>query len=529
MNSSQKIWPVNLGDLVSAEANPLVEVLIDSRTGEDKSFGARKLRELVQAFARGLVKRGLGPGSRVAFLSFNRWELVVGYLGTMYCGAIAVPLNHKLPGDIVAAILEDANAELVFYDRACATHVPSERPAIPFDGDNTEFENFLQPGRMEPYNPTEEAVAEILYTSGSTGLPKGVPLTHVGQLWALSQYQDSTTGPAFGKSTLIVAPMYHMNALFFLSTCLLNQLRVVLLPTFDAQSFVDAAVKYRCSMLSGVPTMFALVAALRKDRLPTGRGCVETISVGSAPLSGSLLKQIKELFPKAEVSNGYGSTEAGPAIFGPHPDGLPKPPLSIGYLRTGVDAKIVEREEETNAVTEADMPGSDHKERQGRLLLRTPAMAHGYLNREEATAEKFSGGWFDTGDIVRRDGNGFFYFLSRADDMFVCGGENIYPAQVESLLLRHNLVRDAVVVGVADHTKGMVPVAFVVLEDGERASEDMLKDHCLEHGPAYAHPRGVIIVEQLPVSGTHKIDRRTLGEQAEMYMLDRGRVSGAAT
>jgi acyl-CoA synthetase (AMP-forming)/AMP-acid ligase II len=505
--------PNNLGDLLPESIDRACEVLVDLRVPDrPRHLSAGELRDATRAFARGLRDIGIAPGERVAFLSANRWELLVGYLGSMLLGAVAVPVNHKLPPATVAHVIADSGAAVVFFDAERAHLVPPDRQALGFDERGGElFRAFLRPGRIAAFNPPKHHLAEILYTSGSTGAPKGVPLTHAGQLWALGEYLEPGD-PAFADSTVVVAPMYHMNALFFASLSLLNGLRMVLMPAFDARRYLEAVTAYHCTTLSGVPTMFALMAALPPEERPAGLDSVRTISLGSAPLSDTLLAQVRGLFPNAEISNGYGSTEAGPAVFGPHPDGLPRPPLSIGYPRPGVDWRLV------------DGAGPE----QGRLQLRTPALADGYLNRPEATEEKFVDGWFDTGDILRRDADGFMYFVGRADDMFVCGGENVYPAQVESLLGKHSAVRDAIVVGTPDDLKGAVPVAFVVLERQAAVSEAELRDHCLAGGPAYAHPRRIVFKSELPVGGTHKIDRRTLAEEAAALMAAEGRATPSA-
>lgn len=513
MNST---LPKNLGELLPASIDDDTEVLVDLRIADEpRHLSAGELRDATRGFARGLRAIGIAPGERVAFLSANRWEMLVGYLGTMLLGAVAVPVNHKLPAATVAHIIEDSGAAIIFFDAERAAMVPAERQALGFDERGGElFRNFLSPGRIASFDPPKHHLAEILYTSGSTGAPKGVPLTHAGQLWALGEYLEPANRP-FAESTIVVAPLYHMNALFFASLSLLNGLHMVLMPAFDARRYLKAVTTWRCTMLSGVPTMFALMAAVPAEERPPGLEAVKRISLGSAPLSASLLEQVRAVFPAAEISNGYGSTEAGPAIFGPHPKGLPQPPLSIGYPREGVDWRLVD----------GNTPA------QGRLQLRTPALAEGYLNRPEATAEKFADGWFDTGDVLRQDADGFMYFVGRADDMFVCGGENVYPAQVESLLGTHPAVRDAIVVGAPDDLKGEVPVAFVVAERQAAVTEAELREHCLAGGPAYAHPRRIVFKDELPVGGTHKVDRGILAREAAALMAAEGRttVSSAAS
>jgi acyl-CoA synthetase (AMP-forming)/AMP-acid ligase II len=233
---------------------------------------------------------------------------------------------------------------------------------------------------------------------------------------------------------------------------------------------------------------------------------VRDVSIGSAPLTDALLRRIEALFPNAAVANGFGTTEAGPSVFGPHPDGLPTPPLSLGHPLSSIEWRFLD--------------GSGD---QGVLALRTPALMSGYLNLPQVTAEKMRGGWYVTGDIMRRDANGFFYFVGRADDMFVCGGENIYPGEVEKLLEHHPDVAQAVVVPAPDDIKGQIPVAFIVPRPGTHPTAESIKQYALEHGAAYAHPRLVEFRDQIPVSGTHKIDRTSLVAEAARLSRAAGR------
>ena len=496
----------NLGDLLSRASEPSRRVLVDLRLPDaPQSFTAKELANQVRAFARGLQRAGVQPGDAVGFLTANRWELLAGYLGAMWMGAVAVPINYKFPRSTIEHIVQDSAVRLLFFDHERAGLVPGGVQAMSLDEG---FDAFPDPGDLDVFVPKREHTAEILYTSGSTGLPKGVPLSHFGQLWAASQWLEPVAdGP--GGSSLIVAPLYHMNGLFFSTVCLLNGMQIVLMPAFEAASYIRAAAEYRCSYLSGVPTMFALVAALDESLLPDDLSFVERVMVGSAPLSDSLLRTMKSLFPAAVVSNGYGSTEAGPAIFGAHPEGLERPPMSIGYPMSSIEWRLVGGESDNEGVLET----------------RTPATTSGYLNRPDAVAERFRDGWFNSNDIMRRDENGFFYFVSRADDMFVCGGENIYPGEVEKLLNQHTSVQQSLVVGAPDDIKGMVPVAFVVPAPGTKPDEQAIRDFALQNGPAYAHPRRVVFKDVLPVGGTHKINRTALEAEARALMIAAGRAT----
>jgi acyl-coenzyme A synthetase/AMP-(fatty) acid ligase len=234
---------------------------------------------------------------------------------------------------------------------------------------------------------------------------------------------------------------------------------------------------------------------------------VREMSIGSAPLTDALLAQVHAVFPNATIDNGYGTTEAGPAVFGPHPDGRPRPPLSVGYPLADVGCKLVD--------------GASDDE--GILALRTQALTPGYLNLLAATASRMRDGWYLTGDVMRRDADGFYFFVGRADDMFVCGGENIYPGEIEKMLERHWAVAQAIVVAAPDEIKGQIPIAFIVPRPGLTPTAAQIKEYALANGPAYAHPRFVQFVDRLPVAGTEKIDRAALTAEAVRLSRDAAR------
>lgn len=500
----------NLGDVLRLPRHGERTALIDLREEPARQLSALELDSLCIAVARGLLRRGIRRGVRVGILAENRLEFIAAYSGIMRMGAVAVPVNHKLPRDTIAHVFRDSAIELTFADADRRPLVPESVPVIDLDGDHAEgFEALLDPGLLETYDPTEEDLAEILYTSGSTGLPKGVPLNHHGQLWAINHYLEPLPAEAPQDTTIVVAPLYHMNGLFNITVALAKRFRVISLPRFDARRFLDAAAHYRCTVLSGIPTMFALMVRERNLIERLDLSSVREVTIGSAPLTDALLAQVQRLFPNAEIRNGFGTTEAGPAVFGPHPQGIPRPPLSLGYPFADVGCRLV------------DGASGDS----GVLALRTPALMRGYLNQPQATASRMRDGWYVTGDVMRRDENGFYFFVGRADDMFVCGGENIYPGEIEKLLERHAAVAQAIVVPAPDDIKGQIPVAFIVPRSGAPASAEEIKQYALREGPAFAHPRFIEFMQQLPVSGTHKIDRSWLTAEAARIVRAAGRSS----
>jgi acyl-CoA synthetase (AMP-forming)/AMP-acid ligase II len=227
---------------------------------------------------------------------------------------------------------------------------------------------------------------------------------------------------------------------------------------------------------------------------------VQFIRMGSAPVSESLMRSLKTTFPRAAITNAYGTTEAGPVVFGPHPDGLPQPELSVGYPHPQVKIRLVDK--------------SGRESDSGELQMWSPALMNGYHNRPELPSPITANGFYRTNDVFRRDANGFHFFTGRTDDMFVSGGENIFPGDVERMLERHPAIAQACVVPIDDDIKGTKPVAFVVLKVGAEVTEQQVKQYALAHAPAYQHPRFVWFLDALPLSSTNKIDRATLRREA---------------
>jgi long-chain acyl-CoA synthetase len=348
---------------------------------------------------------------------------------------------------------------------------------------------------MPPVPVAHDALALILYTSGSTGRPKGVLLSHGGQGWAIDTALRQA-GPIADQRYIVAAPMFHMNATFSLTLALAAGAAVVLLPSFEARAYADAIQRHRVTALTSVPTMMALLA---RAVLPTDDfSDVQRVMMGSAPLTDALVARVQAVFPNAVLTNSYGTTEAGPTVFGPHPLGLPRPPLSVGYpvLPGGVDLR--------------EGPHAD----EGVLFMRNPALMQGYNNLPDATAKALHDGWYRSGDIIRRDEHGFHFFVGRADDMFVVGGENVWPGEIERLLERMPEIAQAAIVPVADEIKGALPFAFVVARPGAVIDEAAVKRFALAHGPAFAHPRFVEFLRAIPLAATNKPDRRALTERA---------------
>jgi acyl-CoA synthetase (AMP-forming)/AMP-acid ligase II len=490
----------NLGALVRRDRDFDKTAIIDlGGEGGVREFRYAQLDAMANAVARALQRRGLARGDRVAVLSANRAEYIAACFGIMRAGFVAVPVNFKFPRKLIHFVVQDCGAKLVFCDRARRADCPPALSCIQFGSDGGEgFDSFLDPGPFAAVTPQQDEPALFLYTSGSTGTPKGVVLSHQSHIWVV----ETRLAPGLDRHRyLIAAPLYHMNALALSFLVCAAHATNVLLPQFDARAYIEAISRYRCTWLTAVPPMIAMMLQEHDLLARTDLASVGFVRMGSAPVSLSLMQMLHRALPQALVTNAYGTTEAGPVVFGPHPKGLPQPETSVGYPHPKVQLRLVDGSEQN----------ADH----GVLEMKSPAQMLGYHDRPDLKPPFTEDGFYITGDVFRRDADGFHYFIGRTDDMFVSGGENIYPADVERMLERHPDIAQAAVVPIDDEIKGQKPVAFVIAKPGRRPSQDEVKKFALANAPAYAHPRFVWFVDELPLASTNKLDRAALHREAE--------------
>jgi acyl-CoA synthetase (AMP-forming)/AMP-acid ligase II len=494
----------NLGQLISRDRDLSKIAIIDLGTQDQaREISYAALDAMANSVARALAQRGFERGDRVAIVSANCVEYLAACFGIMRAGLVAVPVNYRFPPKIIDFVLRDANAKFVFCDQERRAHCSAGISTFCFDeAAGTEFDQFINPGTFTGIVPLPNEPAMFLYTSGSTGVPKGVVLSHQSHIWVVeTRLADRDLSR---QRYLIAAPLYHMNALALAQLAIAGYSTIVLLPSFIARGYIKAIGRYRCTWLTAVPPMIAMMLREVELLAATDLSSVEFVRMGSAPVSQNLMSSLRRALPQAAITNAYGTTEGGPIAFGPHPDGLPIPDMSVGFPHPKVQVRLA--------------AGDERNAEQGVLEMKCPAVMLGYHNRPDLPTPITSDGFYVTGDIFRRDENGFHYFVGRSDEMFNCGGENIYPGDVERMLERHADVSQAAVVPIDDEVKGQKPVAFIIPKAGRHPSEDDIKQFALTNGPAYQHPRFVWIVHKLPLASTNKIDRSALRRLAQQWV-----------
>jgi long-chain acyl-CoA synthetase len=317
-------------------------------------------------------------------------------------------------------------------------------------------------------------------------------MTHHGMLWYVA-YNQRYWPCAQSDRGLVALPLFHKNALRgTVKPMLYAGGSFVLMPAYEPRAYLDALAKYRCTYSRGVAAVFTMFLQHRDYLRTLDLSALRGMTIGSAVVTPELLDAVERALPHVKVSESYGLTEGGSPLRAPI-DGRPVPRGSPGVPAPDIELRLI------------DAQGCDAEE--GELLIRCPYVCLGYYNEPEITRAKLTDGWLHTGDIFCKDKDGFFYFRSRVDDMFSCGGENVYPKEVENLLFAHPDVVNAVVAPVPHPVKGSVPAAMVIACEGSTVTAELLKAYCLDKGPAYSHPRFIDIVAALPLNGAGKIDR----------------------
>ncbi len=450
-----------------------------------------------------LVSRGIQPGDKVALSCPNLPYFPIVYYGILKAGAVVVPLNVLLKGREIAYHLGDSEAKAYFcfqgtpeLPMGAEGHAGFEQA----DGCEHFFLITADPAAASPIEGTEtlgaaltdqspvfEAVltqetdsAVILYTSGTTGQAKGAELSHSNLVMNALECNRMFGASPTGERHLLALPLFHS----FGSTVQMNagfasHSTLVLLPRFDAKTVVDLLQKEDITFFAGVPTMYwGLLGALTDDvDVERIAGNMRIAAAGGASLPVEIIKEFKARFG-VDILEGYGLSETSPVATFNQKD-RPAKPGSIGFPIWGVEVKLIDEDWKT-------VEGTDEV---GEIAIRGHNIMKGYYNRPEATAEVMQDGWFRSGDLARRDEDGYYYIVDRAKDMIIRGGFNVYPREIEEVLITHEAVSLAAVIGVPHESHGEEIKAYVILNEGATITEDELVAWGKEQMASYKYPR----------------------------------------
>jgi fatty-acyl-CoA synthase len=466
-----------------------------------KRYSYRDFNERVNRLANGLLKMGVKKGDKAAFLLDNCSEFAEISLALGKIGVLSVPLNFRLPKEEIGYIVEHSDSSFFFcgpeYRETAAYLRPRLhriRKTIQVGG-SAEYERLLESGDSHepPTVVLEEDEHSIMYTSGTTGFPKGAVHTHKSRIWnSLNMLVD--TGLRSSDIFAIATPLFHIAAghTMFLSSIFIGG-TVVILRGFSLPEFLERIQRERITAFFAVPTMFLRMAehpGLKNYDLSSLR----LLFTGGAVIPVELKERIMEAFARATLDDLMGLTEGGPlTTFLPHRDALRKPG-SVGRAHFSQMVRVVNDKGE-------DVSG----EEVGEIIVKGPAVMKGYYKNPEATAEALRDGWLYTGDLARVDKEGYQYLAVRRADLIVSGGENIYPAEVERVLLLHPQVKEAAVIGIRDREWGERVMAVLVPQGEAGPTEEEILSFCRERLAGYQRPRSVAFLDELPKNQLGKV------------------------
>ncbi|MCX5394841.1 long-chain fatty acid--CoA ligase [Streptomyces sp. NBC_00094] len=472
---------------------------------DDQALDYRSLDDRSARVAAWLAAQGVGPGDRVAILLPNIPHFAVAYYGVLRAGAVAVPMNPLLKSGEIGYGAGDCEARLILAWGAAmaeAGAAAAELGIACVDVTDPAFGAAL--AAVEPVHEVVDRdvddLAVLLYTSGTTGRPKGARLTH-GNLGSNTAAVARVLGLSAADTVFGGLPFFHV----FGQTCGLNAAvltgaRITLLPRFDAAKALEILSRDGVTVMEGVPTMFlgllAAADAAGATGLADGAGLRLCVTGGSA-MPVEVLHRFEAVFGCAVVE-GYGLSETSPVVTFGSLDG-PRKPGSIGTPIEGVQVRLIDDE------------GKDVQDGAiGEIAVQGPNVMPGYWNRPEADAAAFTEGWFRTGDLARRDEDGFYFIVDRKKDMVIRGGYNVYPREIEEVLYEHPAVAEAAVVGVPHEVHGEEVAAVVTLRPGAEATADELREFVKARVAPYKYPRIVQLVPGLPKGPTGKILKREI-------------------
>lgn len=521
---------LNLASIIShhARLQPEREAIVCGRL--TLTFG--ELDRLSNRVANGLAGMGIGYGDKVALVCPNLADFPIVYYGIMKAGAVVVPLNVLFMPREFAYHLEDSDAKAVFvFDGteelpigarvreafeatpACADLIAltiGDLPAAGLSGYRTLTDLTKDaPDTFEAYPTKPDDTCAILYTSGTTGQPKGAELTHfnlwsnVVATWGIHlPMLDFTDGEQ--KTVLITLPLFHTTGQTVqMNTNLYGGVRCVLLPRFDAKSALDAMVSERVNFWIGVPTMYWALDKYVAENEYDIRPITESMKVctsGGAPMPVELMSSFERRF-NVRVLEGYGLSETSPLACFNHYE-RPSKPGTVGQPIFGVEIKCFDD-------SDNEVPAGTR----GEVVIRGPNVMKGYYKRPKATDEAFRSGWFHTGDVGIFDKDGYLSIVDRKKDMILRGGYNVYPRELEEVIITHPAISICAVAGVKDDRLGEEVKAFVVLKQGASLTREEFLDWCRTQMAANKYPRYVEFRESLPIGGTGKIMRRVLRDE----------------
>ena len=482
---------------------------------EDQTLTFAKLEERTNRLANALARLGVRRGDNVAVLMYNCLEVVETWFGCQKLGACPVPVNFRLAQPEVDYILDNSNAIGILADEPLGDRAAAAAGRL--DGVRFHLGLGELPKGAESYEAALEAaspdepdtlvddedLAFLMYTSGTTGYPKGAMLSHQN-MWQHTLNWIHELGVTRDDAFLTGLPLFHIGGVDAVLPFVYLGGKAISLPsgTFDAGDAIDALVRNEATMCYFVPTQWLEIC--NHPKLENyDRSRLRTAAWGASQAPRSTLELLTDTFPNSEIVNAFGQTEmcSVTCMLMGREDSVNKMG-SVGKPVINVRVRVVD--DEMNDVPRGEV---------GEIVYRGPTVMQGYYGNDEATADAFSGGWFHSGDLVREDEDGYLYVVDRKKDMIISGGENIYPAEVEAVLMTHEAVSEVAVIGVSHPKWVETPIAVVVLREGSSVAEQELIEHCRKSLAGYKKPSAVVFMDVLPRNAAGKVLKRNLREE----------------
>ncbi|MCJ7776504.1 MAG: long-chain fatty acid--CoA ligase [Desulfobulbaceae bacterium] len=514
---------MNVGYLLANSAHKYPErlaIISDEGRWTFEEFDKRTSR-----LGGAMLNAGLKKGDRVAILFFNSSYFVEVYLAALKVGLVATPVNFRFVGPEIVYVLNDSQPSILFYGPEFETTLLEIREQLetirllvsPHDGASSlaiDYENFLSEEEcIAPASDIcEDDQCQIMYTSGTTGSPKGAILTHGNVLWNLFNTvlgrEDKT-----GERALIAGPLYHTAALnnhFTIQVALGGT--SILVRKFEPESFLRTIEKERVTVISGAPALYNLLLQ-NPNASKYDTSSITKCTAGSDKLPMEIKERLLEFFPNIRgIYDVYGCTEASPCITILNAEDSLRKDMSVGKALPFLEARVVDEDDKLLPPDEV-----------GELVCRGPNVMKGYYGNPEGTRETIRNGWLHTGDLARMDEEGFFYIVDRKKEMIVSGGENIYPREIEEVLITHPAIADVAVVGIPDPDWGESVKAFVALKEGEMISEQEVIDFCKKYLASYKKPKTVAFIPSIPRNPSGKALKRLLIEKYDRLPIEKRR------
>jgi feruloyl-CoA synthase len=474
---------------------------------EGTSYTYAQMDDLSRRAATVIVRQGVKAGDRVVVMCFNTPGFVIAMLGAWRLGAVVVPVNHKLQAPEVDFILAHATVRLCIFDGVLAPVIQRLSTAVTTLSTGSDapghasFDALLaSAGSFDGAPAGDDAIAEILYTSGTTGRPKGCLLSHRAVCLA-ALTTALTMSMTRDERTLIAMPLWHSSPLnnWMLGTLYVGG-TLVLLREYQPRAFLQTVQDERVTLYFGAPVSYLLPLQIDVDIDSFDFGSVRAWVYGGGPIGADTARRLSAAYRSERFYQVFGMTESGPAGTVLYPEEQVAKAGSIGRVGTpGVDLRVIRED------------GGDAQAGEvGEIWLRTESAMQGYLDDERATQEAFSNGWYRTGDLARKDADGFLFVVDRSKDMIVTGGENVYSKEVEDALLAHPAVQDVAVIG-RPHTEwGETVVAMLVPVPGALPDPEELSAFLASRIARYKIPREYVMCETLPRTATGKLMKHAL-------------------